>query len=196
MHEEWERSVARKIKPAEATGPRASLPRCPKCIKLVLTRTQIEMLVARTKVEDRLFLDWCTCEERRDVAVQRRERESVYIIGSRAAGYVKVGYTQTQRQRITEIAGYLPFEIETFAIMRGCPMRLERALHRHLKDSRARGEWFRLTPAVEEIIGAAQSGRLQALVTEWLAKAKPMERLDIAELLRPKSRLARMRKHG
>lgn len=196
MHEDWEDAVARRVKPLSRTidGQRVTVPRCEKCGHPRLTTAQIERLMATLTPVDRVGLVWCTCAQTCDMAALKRRREVVYFVGNLEAGYVKVGYSQSPGWRIQALATAAPFALHKLATVRG-PMKLERAIHRHLHEARSRGEWFHATPPVRELVAMAADGTLQRAFDAWEAQAAPGAKLDVGDLIRPKG-LARFKKRG
>ena len=198
MHEEWEKSIAQKLKGIARAAPRLfrdPIKRCPKCDLPMLSREQLDTLFGNISApEERIFLRWCVCHNRYDPREARADRETVYIVGNLEHGYVKVGFSIGASSRLDTLQTASPFPLKTIATLRA-PMRVERAIHRYLRESHSHREWFRVTPHVQALIDLAVSGRLQDLVTAWLATAKPNDKLDVHALIDPpRSPLARVTK--
>lgn len=76
---------------------------------------------------------------------------SVYFITCRDVNMVKIGYSHRVRGRFYGVRVCCPLEV-TLELMLPGGIEEERAIHTALKDSRARGEWFWITDAVERFI--------------------------------------------
>jgi len=83
---------------------------------------------------------------------------SVYFIAS--TNYVKVGVASNPQNRLRDIQTACPLELELLATFPGGYV-LEAILHKVIDRHRVRGEWFKRTEKVVEIIDAAA-----ALLTE------------------------------
>lgn len=206
MHEQWEKSVAARIKQvSESKIARSQPARCHKCDAPVLSPEQIQYLRLSLKPEESMWLTWCTCSSAYRPGTARAERERVYFIGDLSIGYVKVGYSQSLKLRLDSLQTGCPFPLKVLAVIRA-PSRVESAIHRYLDEWRSIGEWFHASPTVLHLVELARSGVLERIVAEWL-KDKQAERLDIQQMLMRaghadgparslRERVARIRKTG
>ena len=71
----------------------------------------------------------------------------VYFIAQ--GEYIKIGKANDVQKRMTHLQSSTPIELQLIAsIPTRQPLKLEAALHKHLKQYRIGGEWFELPPAV------------------------------------------------
>lgn len=66
----------------------------------------------------------------------------VYLIGSRAFKWYKIGKAKHAQVRLETIGILLPFKIEVFAVWASWSKDAERRMHRKYADHRINGEWF------------------------------------------------------
>lgn len=92
---------------------------------------------------------------------------AIYFLMSHSHQIVKIGVSTDVVARIQAIKQGSPIPLELVACLRG-PAQLERALHVYLRESRLKGEWFRVTDAVKRIVELAQGDSLQARVNAWM----------------------------
>lgn len=64
---------------------------------------------------------------------------SVYFV--ECAGRIKIGFSNNVKARLQQLSTGAPGKLNLVATIPG-PHRLERAIHRHLKAHRVKGEWF------------------------------------------------------
>ena len=80
----------------------------------------------------------------------------IYFIACREANAVKIGVTQddakTLHKRFEGIQGNCPLRLEILGIFPGY-MDVEREFHERFAPSLIHGEWFRLTPELQEFCG-------------------------------------------
>lgn len=69
----------------------------------------------------------------------------VYLIGSKAFGWFKIGKAKDIAVRLDKIGILLPFKVEAIAVWAVWSGNVEAALHRKYRDNRIHGEWFRFT---------------------------------------------------
>jgi hypothetical protein len=66
---------------------------------------------------------------------------------------VKIGVTVGLDKRLAVLQWQSPYELELVGgVWSDACYRLERELHERFKDCRLRGEWFRLTPEIQEFV--------------------------------------------
>jgi hypothetical protein len=98
---------------------------------------------------------------------------SVYFITAREVGMVKIGCAFNPRSRFNTIQTSSPVEVALEAWVSGSYPE-EREFHSRFAHLRVRGEWFKLTPEIEEIIASNP-----ILVTKsnplFLKKAREMQ---------------------
>ncbi len=66
-------------------------------------------------------------------------------------GFFKVGFSGKPERRISDIQTNCPFKLSLVAIRPGT-LKEERAFHKHLKDYKTNGEWFKDTPETRDIL--------------------------------------------
>lgn len=76
---------------------------------------------------------------------------SVYFITARELGRVKIGRASNPTRRLWELQTASSSKLQLEAVIPG-DRREERELHTALSSLRIRGEWFHLTPQIEELI--------------------------------------------
>lgn len=74
---------------------------------------------------------------------------TVYAVGF--ADYVKIGYARCLKDRIATLQTGLPVELIVYGSWPGTKSD-EGALHARFATERLRGDWFRLTPEVHQVI--------------------------------------------
>lgn len=74
---------------------------------------------------------------------------SVYFV--ECAGRIKIGFSNDVAARLRQLSTGAPGKLNLIATIEG-PHRLERAIHRHLKAHRVKGEWFEDRPEVRTVI--------------------------------------------
>ena len=82
---------------------------------------------------------------------------SVYFITCREVNAVKIGHSVEPHARLPEIQLGCPIPLKLEGIMPG-GHEDEQRLHKWFSDDRLRGEWFTLTPMLEELIRANRAG--------------------------------------
>jgi len=65
--------------------------------------------------------------------------------------FVKIGYASDWKQRLSSIQTGIPYTVIPLLVLSG-DIRLEEELHRLFHADRYRGEWFRMSPAIEAFI--------------------------------------------
>jgi hypothetical protein len=69
----------------------------------------------------------------------------VYLIGSKAFGWYKIGKAKDVSIRLKQIGILLPFKVEAVAVWAVWSGNVEATLHRKYRDNQIHGEWFRFT---------------------------------------------------
>lgn len=88
---------------------------------------------------------------------KQKPSDTLYFIEAIGTPFVKIGVcTGSAELRITQLQTGSPFELRLVASRRGSAQD-ERNIHRRLKDSRIRGEWFEWTDELKVIIRETQS---------------------------------------
>lgn len=96
---------------------------------------------------------------KREKPVGFRDPGDMYVYFARAGnGLVKIGCSNQPETRLTQIAEWVPYQIELEATIRGT-FDLEAALHRMFAASWSHLEWFHCTPSLERLIDDIRSGR-------------------------------------
>ena len=72
-------------------------------------------------------------------------------------GPVKIGRTGNIKERISHIQCASPYDVELLATVTGGGKH-ERKIHRHLREVRIRGEWFRWTNIVSDLVDCVKAG--------------------------------------
>lgn len=80
-----------------------------------------------------------------------RTRSRVYFIEAVGLGLVKIGYTADLTERLRKLAPGCPAPLRLLGTVPG-GLEIERHYHERLAACRTRGEWFRLSPALEAVI--------------------------------------------
>uniref|UniRef100_A0AB39AKL4 DnaD-like helicase loader n=1 Tax=Mycolicibacterium phage phi1_186018 TaxID=3236641 RepID=A0AB39AKL4_9CAUD len=83
---------------------------------------------------------------------------AVYFIAD-GTGHVKIGVSNDVPARMAQLQTGNPTKLRLLAVCPGGEP-LEQALHLQFADDRAEGEWFRLTPAISDVIATLQAGNL------------------------------------
>jgi len=97
-------------------------------------------------------------KEKHDRQKEEREKSSgVYFIQSGDDGPVKIGLAQNPRNRLAGLQTSHPVKLKLLAFILQGGRDLEKSLHARFRSSRLNGEWFTLTPALQEIIDAANA---------------------------------------
>lgn len=82
-------------------------------------------------------------------------QECVYVIGAPGSGTVKIGRTANLAKRLGDIQRMSPVQLSVLWMHPG-GHELETALHRHFKEIRSHGEWFRFdsdpVPAIAKAV--------------------------------------------
>lgn len=73
-------------------------------------------------------------------------------------GRIKIGFSRNPRDRVRGLATGAPAKLNFLGEVAG-PISLETSLHRHLRNHRVSGEWFRDCDAVRLTMQAALSGQ-------------------------------------
>lgn len=100
--------------------------------------------------------------------------EYVYFVRDPASGLVKIGTTYGPRlmTRVREHERAVGHKVELLAAFPGGRSH-ERSVHDALRDSRERGEWFRPSPQMAELIRSTNASYALAAATaywgEWLS---------------------------
>jgi hypothetical protein len=79
---------------------------------------------------------------------------SVYFITCREANAVKIGSSHDPHKRLREVQWGCPLEVALEGVWPG-NREAEFELHRRFADDRLRGEWFTISPTLDDIIAAA-----------------------------------------
>lgn len=78
---------------------------------------------------------------------------SVYFITAREAGTVKIGNSLEPHGRLRELQTSCPHKLKLEAMIPGA-FAEEGDLHWRFSEARIQGEWFALTPEIEELIAS------------------------------------------
>ena len=80
----------------------------------------------------------------------------VYLIGSKAFGWYKIGKSKTPEVRVSTLGVLLPFKVEVLGVWQATDHdRAERLLHETYAASRINGEWFEFShKQVEALMGS------------------------------------------
>ena len=70
----------------------------------------------------------------------------VYLIGSKAYGWYKIGKAKDVSVRLKEIGILLPFKVEAIGVWVVWQGNVESQLHKKYEQNRIHGEWFKFTP--------------------------------------------------
>lgn len=81
---------------------------------------------------------------------------SVYFITAREIGRVKIGHAVNSSRRLWELQTASSCKLRLEAVIPG-GRREERELHAKFSSLKVRGEWFSLTPQIEELIAASKT---------------------------------------
>lgn len=76
----------------------------------------------------------------------------LFVYFFKCGEYVKIGQSESPRDRLTTLAYGVPYDCELLLVMR-CTKGAETALHKRFSAHRHRGEWFRLDPEIVQFIG-------------------------------------------
>lgn len=113
---------------------------------------------------------------------------TVYFIGNRKQGLVKIGHTdKSPLDRIKSLQTGCPFELEVLAYLPNDPFgsrRYEKILHRAFRKFRTQGEWFRITPDLVTLVEWHLSGTADlpaALVTRLRIAGAPKDMFELPE---------------
>lgn len=87
---------------------------------------------------------------------------SVYFVTVKGHGFVKVGYTNSLTQRLSDLQVGCPYELEITASVFGS-YNIEQWIHRHIASCLYRGEWYEAKGIAREAIDAARSGGMREL---------------------------------
>jgi hypothetical protein len=102
-------------------------------------------------------------------------RKETFVYFLRMNEFVKIGYTNNWVNRLDTIQTGIPYTVIPLLVLRG-NFSLEAELHRLFHADRYRGEWFRLSPAIEAFI---RENIDKSVVGETaLPKRKPIEAID------------------
>lgn len=75
----------------------------------------------------------------------------IYFIAAPDFGAVKIGLAVNPQKRLSSIQSSCPCDLKLLAVCFG-DREVEQALHRQFAQDRRRGEWFTLSPAIEQHI--------------------------------------------
>lgn len=81
-----------------------------------------------------------------------------YIYFVATQGMVKIGFSSMILDRVSKLSAQSPSRIRFLAALPG-GRNIEKALHEMFADDRVKGEWFKHSPAIREVVKALQSGR-------------------------------------
>lgn len=75
---------------------------------------------------------------------------SVYYIAAPDVGMVKIGFTwNSPFKRLSVLQSGCPVSLTLAAVEQDAPIEIERARHAQFAADHVRGDWFRLTPAIQ-----------------------------------------------
>jgi hypothetical protein len=97
---------------------------------------------------------------------------SVYFITARETGTVKIGCARDPEDRLSKLQTSSPVKLALEAIIFGS-YETECDLHARFAEHRVRGEWFKLTDEIEEIIRKAEFS--PGLTEPKLRCSRPLE---------------------
>jgi hypothetical protein len=76
----------------------------------------------------------------------------VYFIQSERGGPVKIGHARCMKHRLAGLQTAHPYPLVIRRVLLNAGCEVERRLHRRFAHCRLIGEWFELTPELEELI--------------------------------------------
>lgn len=79
------------------------------------------------------------------------DRHPGFVYFLRGGDHVKIGHSRDVEKRRAELQTGNPYQLELLAQVPGSPVD-ERALHKRFAAERVAGEWFRITPELEQVI--------------------------------------------
>lgn len=83
----------------------------------------------------------------------------VYFLTCEAEGFpIKIGFSADPKMRVMQFALHMPYTVTMLAVMDGSRA-TERAILRHFKKDRLRGEWFKRTPELLAAIERVKAGK-------------------------------------
>ena len=102
----------------------------------------------RLTEKDVLAMHWLTLKEKQDLLFADYQRGVVYVIGSEAHPYCKIGVTRVgAKKRLNEFQVGSPFKLHIVKEIHSSHCeQLEEILHEQFESNRIRGEWFQLSP--------------------------------------------------
>jgi hypothetical protein len=107
----------------------------------------------------------------------------IYAIRAIGTEFVKIGKANSVGKRLAEIQTHCPHDLELLA----APVwedRMERVIHAHLRAHNERGEWFRLTPEVQQVIDWMLAGDHSRLIESRRAITVPKQKAEVAVAVR------------
>ena len=76
---------------------------------------------------------------------------AIYFI--KQGEFVKIGHARDIKGRLADIQTSTPYAVSLLGVIKTSrPARLERTLHHKFRECHHRGEWYRLTPELSELI--------------------------------------------
>lgn len=92
----------------------------------------------------------------------------IYVVQPEDRPFVKIGSATNLLIRLGEIQCGSPERLKVLLVLPGS-LRLELAIHRALSGHGVRGEWFQLTPLVQQMIELLSTAELAELESEVIA---------------------------
>jgi hypothetical protein len=94
-------------------------------------------------------------------------KQMIYFVREGLTGPIKIGFSDSTRQRVNSLRSASPNVLTCLAVMRGTRID-EYKLHQQFSDTRVQGEWFTATPALLKYISvnARRCGTLLPYKTE------------------------------
>lgn len=86
----------------------------------------------------------------------------VYFVEAVGTDQVKIGFTADPLRRLLTLATGSPHKLRLRRLMEGSTAD-EAALHRLFRNSRRRGEWFKITPALSRLLSEAERPERQIM---------------------------------
>lgn len=91
-------------------------------------------------------------EEIWDLLDKYKEPDYVYVIGEANGDRVKIGHSINPGQRLKGLQTSHPEKLYLWGFCEQRSPFTEKEIHEKLKEYRLEGEWFKVTPAVREVI--------------------------------------------
>lgn len=76
----------------------------------------------------------------------------LYIIGNISKEICKIGISDTPEKRLKSIQTGCPYKVNILSYYPDLDYKTEKDLHRRFRESRLRGEWFRINDEIRKLI--------------------------------------------